>query len=114
MDCTEEARKWFREGTRTLTVRRMEVVLWGPVAAATGRERQACMCCVSGADQPTCSSATTCPPGAVLRVCLPACCSLLLQGKASHALWQAWALMEQKQGDKEVVRALFRRGLEVR
>lgn len=53
MDCLEEARKWFREGTRTLT------------------------------------------------------------GKASHALWQAWALMEQRQGDKAMVRPLYNRGLEV-
>ena len=44
---------------------------------------------------------------------LPACL-LCLQGRASHALWQAWALMEQKQGDRAVVRALFRRGIEVR
>lgn len=52
MDCVEESRKWFREGTRTV------------------------------------------------------------MGRASHALWQAWALMEQKQGDRSVVRALFKRGLE--
>ena len=36
------------------------------------------------------------------------------QGKASHALWQAWALMEQRQGDKAMVRPLYNRGLEVR
>lgn len=36
------------------------------------------------------------------------------QGKASHALWQAWALMEQRQGDKAMVRPLYKRGLEVR
>ncbi|KAL4435899.1 hypothetical protein ABPG77_000661 [Micractinium sp. CCAP 211/92] len=52
MDCVEEARKWFKEGTRTI------------------------------------------------------------MGRASHALWQAWALMEQKQGDRTLVRPLFRRGLE--
>ncbi|KAI3436107.1 hypothetical protein D9Q98_002165 [Chlorella vulgaris] len=53
MDCTDEARKWFREGTRTV------------------------------------------------------------MGKESHALWQAWALMEQRQGDNSIVRALYKRGLEV-
>lgn len=36
-----------------------------------------------------------------------------LQGAASHALWQAWALMEQKQGDKARVSTLFQRGLAV-
>ena len=41
------------------------------------------------------------------------CCRHPLQGKASHALWQAWALMEQRQGDRAMVRPLFRRGLEV-
>ena len=35
-----------------------------------------------------------------------------MQGAASHALWQAWALMEAKQGDKTAVRYLFKRGLE--
>jgi tetratricopeptide (TPR) repeat protein len=54
MDCVEEARKWFREGTRTV------------------------------------------------------------MGRASHALWQAWALMEQRQGDRSLVRALLKRGLEAR
>lgn len=36
------------------------------------------------------------------------------QGKSSHALWQAWALMEQRQGDQAMVRPLYKRGLEVR
>lgn len=40
--------------------------------------------------------------------------SFVLQGKESHALWQAWALMEQRQGDNSIVRALYKRGLEVR
>lgn len=35
------------------------------------------------------------------------------QGAASHALWQAWALMESKQGDSSLVRPLFQRGLSV-
>lgn len=36
-----------------------------------------------------------------------------LQGAASHALWHAWAMMEQRVGtDAEVVRTLFRKGLE--
>lgn len=53
LDRPEEARKWFRAGTKTLT------------------------------------------------------------GAASHALWQAWALMEQRNGtDPEAVRSLYRRGLE--
>lgn len=34
------------------------------------------------------------------------------QGQASHALWQAWALMEASQGDSSAVRYLFKRGLE--
>lgn len=36
-----------------------------------------------------------------------------LMGSSSHALWQAWALMEKRQGDASVVRSLFRRGLAV-
>lgn len=53
MDCHEEARKWFRQGTRTLS------------------------------------------------------------GSASHALWQAWALMEARLGSEpSLVRRLFARGLE--
>ena len=36
-----------------------------------------------------------------------------LSGAASHALWQAWALMEQRNGTApEAVRSLYRRGLE--
>ena len=35
-----------------------------------------------------------------------------LQGQASHALWQAWAIMEARQGDQAAVRYLFKRGLE--
>lgn len=36
-----------------------------------------------------------------------------VSGAASHALWQAWALMEKRNGtDPEAVRVLFRRGLE--
>ena len=36
-----------------------------------------------------------------------------VMGSASHAMWQAWALMEQKLGtDPEVVRALYRRSLQ--
>lgn len=35
-----------------------------------------------------------------------------IKGSASHALWHAWALMEQRQGSNpEVVRELYRRGL---
>lgn len=45
---------------------------------------------------------------------LPFCGPPRPQGRASHALWQAWALMEQKQGDRALVRPLFRRGLEAR
>lgn len=32
-------------------------------------------------------------------------------GSSSHALWQAWALLEARSGDKGVVRSLFRKGL---
>ena len=36
-----------------------------------------------------------------------------VRGAASHALWQAWALMEQRnKSDPEIVRALYTRGLE--
>ena len=36
-----------------------------------------------------------------------------VKGAASHALWQAWALMEQRnKSDPEAVRALYSRGLE--
>ena len=36
-----------------------------------------------------------------------------VSGAASHALWQAWALMEQRlRSDPDVVRALYRRGLQ--
>lgn len=35
-----------------------------------------------------------------------------MQGQASHALWQAWALMEASQGDSSAVRYLFKRGLD--
>ncbi|GAB4821788.1 hypothetical protein N2152v2_008834 [Parachlorella kessleri] len=36
-----------------------------------------------------------------------------VMGAASHALWQAWALMEARQGDKQAVRPLLQRGLAV-
>lgn len=36
-----------------------------------------------------------------------------LKGSASHALWQAWAMLEQRHGgDPEVIRGLYRRALE--
>ena len=37
---------------------------------------------------------------------------LIAQGKSSHALWQAWALMEAEQGDVTAVRYLFKKGIE--
>ncbi len=40
-------------------------------------------------------------------------CRCATQGQASHALWQAWAIMESRQGDQAAVRYLFKRGLEV-
>lgn len=133
MDCVEEARKWFREGTRTIMVSttcgartrlavrnstsgrlgaarqpamhgRYSQQLAPTEGSAHGRARQACsqLYPVHSAGPPPadCSPAwTRCPAP---------------QGRASHALWQAWALMEQKQGDRALVRALFRRGLEAR
>jgi len=39
-------------------------------------------------------------------------CISATQGQASHALWQAWAIMESRQGDQAAVRYLFKRGLE--
>jgi len=37
-----------------------------------------------------------------------------VKGAASHALWQAWALLEQRnRTDPSIVRSLFKRGLEV-
>jgi tetratricopeptide (TPR) repeat protein len=112
MDCVEESRKWFREGTRTVTVS------W------RARSPRAWVARVEGGGLVELSASPSvhssgiwpawCPlPHAILP---PACrpCPFCLQGRASHALWQAWALMEQKQGDRAVVRALFRRGIEVR
>jgi hypothetical protein len=34
-----------------------------------------------------------------------------LEGAASVALWQAWAVLEAKQGDPAAVRYLFKKGL---
>jgi hypothetical protein len=38
-------------------------------------------------------------------------CALLQEGAASVALWQAWAVMEAKQGDRSAVRYLFKKAL---
>lgn len=37
----------------------------------------------------------------------------LLQGSQSNAIWHAWAQMEATQGDRTVVRYLYRRCLEI-
>ena len=36
-----------------------------------------------------------------------------MQGAASHALWHAWAQLEERSGEPRVVRYLYKKGLEV-
>lgn len=36
-----------------------------------------------------------------------------MQGAQSHALWHAWAQLEEQRGEPRVVRYLYKRGLEV-
>ena len=38
---------------------------------------------------------------------------LRTQGAASHALWHAWAQLEERSGEPRVVRYLYKKGLEV-
>ena len=46
-----------------------------------------------------------------VHVCLSGGCGCA-QGIKSHALWQAWALMEQRKGDVTYVRYLYRKCLD--
>ena len=124
MDCVEEARKWFREGTRTVMVRGFSL----PCPALCMRVVRVCrMLCVwcahwvpGGLLQCAVRAAmhSTRPPQSLCHDLrdAPAAPLLCAQGRASHALWQAWALMEQKQEgqDPAMVRGLYRRGLEAR
>jgi hypothetical protein len=80
----DEARKWFHKGSSTLMVSSSR---WQHPCLRTNAVR-------------VCGTFTVMTR---LRV---------LQGQASHALWQAWAVMEARQGDPTAVRYLFKRGLE--